>query len=147
MGRWLAKFSAENQESLPDIPDILPSVSGLSGPGSGKSAGNAPLQITGSLGSEPLPPLPPGWLVAYRNRRGTLCGGCVDREHGTVQECRWEGNGWAVHLTDGQRVPLSLIRAVWQTDDAGQLVAAWTVREHGYDGDGSADGRKLRAER
>lgn len=32
MGKWLAKFSADIQESLPDIPDILPSVSGLSGP-------------------------------------------------------------------------------------------------------------------
>ena len=81
-------------------------------------------------------PLQPGWLVVYRDRRGTLCGGCVDREHGTVQECRWEGNGWTVHLTDGQRLPLSLIRSVGQTDKAGQLVAAWTTREHGYDGEG-----------
>jgi hypothetical protein len=31
MGKWLDRFSADNQESLPDIPDIVPSVSGLSG--------------------------------------------------------------------------------------------------------------------
>lgn len=95
----------------------------------------------------PAEPLQPGWLVCYRDRHGVLCGGCVDRECGTVEACRWEGNGWTVSLTDGQRLPLSLIRSVGQTDSAGQLVAAWTVREHGYDGDGPADGRRLRAER
>lgn len=146
MGRWLAKFSAENQDSLPDIPDILPSVSGLSGPDSGKSAENAPPQITGSLGSEPMPPLQPGWFVVYRDRHGILCGGDVDREHGTVEACRWDGNGWTVHLTEGQRLPLSLIRSVGQTDDAGEIVAAWTVREHGYDGQGPVEGNRLRAE-
>lgn len=87
--------------------------------------------------SAPAPPLHPGWFVAYRDRRGVLCGGCDDREHGTVEACRWEGNGWTVSLTDGQRVPLSLIRSVGQTDDAGQIVAAWTVREHGADGNGT----------
>jgi hypothetical protein len=86
----------------------------------------------------PTPPLHPGWLVAYRDRRGALCGGFDDRRHGTVQECRWEGNGWTVHLTDGQRLPLSIIRSVGQTDDAGQIVAAWTVQEHGADGNGTS---------
>ena len=85
----------------------------------------------------PAEPLQPGWLVYYRDRRGVLCGGCGDREHGTVQACRLEGNGWTVHLTDGQRLSLSLIRSVGQTDAGGQLVAAWTVQEHGYDGHGS----------
>lgn len=79
----------------------------------------------------PTEPLQPGWLVAYHDRRGVLCGGCVDREHGTVHECRWDGTGWTVNLTDGQQLPLSLIRSVGQTDDTGQIVAAWTVREHG----------------
>jgi hypothetical protein len=72
-------------------------------------------------------PLHPGWLVVYRDRRGTVCGGCDDRLHGTVQACRWDENGWTVSLTDGQRLPLSSIRSVGQTDDAGQIVAAWTV--------------------
>ena len=86
----------------------------------------------------PAAPLQPGWLVAYRDRRGALCGGCDDRTHGTVQECRWDGNGWTLCLTDGQRVPLSIIRSVGWTDSTGQIVAAWTVREHGYDGEGGA---------
>lgn len=86
--------------------------------------------------SAPMPPLQPSWLVVYRDQRGALCGGCDDRPRGTVGECRWEENGWTVHLTDGQRLPLSLIRSVGQTDDAGQVVAAWTVREHGFDGEG-----------
>src|SRR6185295_15603371 len=127
MGKWLDKFSADTQESLPDIPDILPSVSGLSGPHIEVSA-----EIT------PNPPLQPGWLVAYRDRQGVLCGGCDDRQHGTVQACQWDGNGWTLWLTDGKRMPLSFIRSVGQTDDTGQIVAAWTVREHGYGGEGLA---------
>ncbi len=91
----------------------------------------APIEI-----AAPTPPLQPGWLVAYQNRAGVLCGGCDDRQHGTVQECRWTGNGWTVELTDGQRLPLSIIRSVGRTDDVGKIVAAWTVREHGFDGEG-----------
>jgi len=85
-----------------------------------------------------VPPLQSGWLVAYRDRQGALRGGCDDRQHGTVEACQWDGNGWTLWLTDGQRMPLSMIRSVGQTDDTGQIVAAWTVREHGYDGEGSA---------
>lgn len=86
--------------------------------------------------ASPTSPLAPGWLVAYRDRHGALCGGCDDRQHGTVQECRWRVGGWTVHLTDGQQLPLTNIRSVGKTDDAGNVVAAWTVREHGYDGEG-----------
>lgn len=82
----------------------------------------------------PDEPLQPGWLVAYRDRQGVLCGGCDDRAHGTVQACQWDEKGWTVHLTDGQRLPLSMIRSIGQTDEAGHLMAAWTVREHGLDG-------------
>jgi hypothetical protein len=85
---------------------------------------------------EPVAPILPGWLVAYRDRQGRLCGGSDDRAHGTVKECRWGGIGWTVHLTDGQQMPLSLIRAVGKTDYTGQILAAWTVREHGADGNG-----------
>ena len=84
--------------------------------------------------ASPTPPLQPGWLVAYRNRQQLLCGGCDDRQHGTIQECRWDGAAWTVHLTDGQRLSLAGIRSVGKTDGEGELVAAWTVREHGYDG-------------
>ena len=90
--------------------------------------------------ASPMPPLQPGWLVAYRNQGGTLCGGCDDRAHGTVHVCRWDGNGWTVELTDGQRLTLSAIRSVGKTDRAGQIVGAWTVREHGYDGEGPGQG-------
>lgn len=84
----------------------------------------------------PESPLQPGWLVAYRDRDGRLRGGCDEREAGTVKECRWEGKEWTVSLTDGQRLPMSIIRSVGQTDSDGKLIAAWTVREHGYDGEG-----------
>jgi hypothetical protein len=97
--------------------------------------------------SAPASPLQPGWLVVYRDQRGALCGGCDDRHHGTVKECRWAGATWTVHLTDGQRIPLAMIRSVGQTDEAGQIVAAWTVKEHGADGQGSVEGGRLRAER
>lgn len=82
-----------------------------------------------------IPPLLPGWVVSYRDRDGRLCGGCDDRDHGTVRECRWEGRAWAVHLTDRAAIPLSHVRSVGQTDEAGQIVAAWCVREHGFDGE------------
>lgn len=68
---------------------------------------------------KPLTPILPGCVVAYRDRQGRLCGGSDDRAHGTVKECRWDGIGWTVHLTDGQQMPLSLIRAVGKTDYTG----------------------------
>ncbi len=76
-------------------------------------------------------PLQPGWLVVYRDQRGALCGGCDDRPHGTVATCQWDGQGWTVLLTDGQRLPLTRIRAVTQHDGT-----AWEVRGHGYTGTG-----------
>ena len=112
-------------------------MSGLSGPDLEDSAKNIhPHEEEVIKVASPTPPLQPGWLVAYRDRRWTLCGGCDDRTHGTVQECRWDEKGWTVHLTDGQRLPLSIIRSVGRTESTRQIVAAWTVREHGYDGEG-----------
>ena len=84
----------------------------------------------------PISPLQPGWLVAYRDREGRLCGGADDREHGTVQTCTWDGATWTVTLTDGQTLPLRAILSVGETDTEGRVVAAWTVRPHGYDGEG-----------
>ena len=81
--------------------------------------------------TQPIAPIKPGWFVIYPNREGKLCGGFDEREHGTVLECRWEGTGWTVHLTDGQRLSLSIIRGVGKPNGAG-----WTVKEHGYDGEG-----------
>ncbi len=84
-----------------------------------------------------IPPIKAGWVVTYRDQAGRLCGGADDRAHGTVKECRWDARDWMVCLTDGRQVPLSHIRAVGQTDEEGRICSAWTVREHGYDGEGS----------
>ena len=99
------------------------------------------------LDPRPAPPLQAGWLVAYRSDTYVLfhgqfvqplCGGADDRAHGTVQACTWNGTGWIVILTDGQRLPLSLIRSVGKTDETGLIVSAWTVRDHGADGEDHA---------
>lgn len=90
---------------------------------------------TGS-GASPEPPIRSGWLVTYRDREGKLCGGSEDRARGTVTECRWESGKWTLRLTNGERVPLWRVQAVGQTDSTGRILAAWTVREHGYDGEG-----------
>lgn len=89
-----------------------------------------------SISPKPLPPILPGWLVTYRDESGKLSGGVEDPDHGTVQECRWDFGRWTVYLTDGQRLPLSRIRGVGKTDEAGQILAAWTTKEHGLDGKG-----------
>lgn len=84
----------------------------------------------------PDPPLCAGWLVAYRDRQGRLRGGCDERNQGTVQACQWDGTTWTVMLTNGDCLPLSRIVSVGQTDSQGKVLAAWTVRAHGYDGEG-----------
>lgn len=83
---------------------------------------------------EPSMPLSPGWVVAYRGTDGQLRGGYDDREAGTVSDCRWDGYSWTVHLRNGDGLPLSRVVSVGQTDRTGRIIAAWTVREHGYDG-------------
>jgi hypothetical protein len=79
----------------------------------------------------PFPPLLPGWFVVYRGPDGRLCGGADDREHGTVQDCPWDGRAFTtVLLTNGHLLPLRAITNVRAGD------TAWNVREHGYDGEG-----------
>ena len=134
MGKWLAKFSPDIQESRTDIADIVPTLPAL-------SALSVP-HIEIPAETTPTLPLQPGWLVAYRDQRGWLCGGCDDRQHGTIQECRWTAGAWTVHLTDGQEMPLSQVRSVGAVDHKGRLYGAWTVREHGYDGEGPIEGRR-----
>lgn len=135
MGKWLEKFSADVQESLPDIPDILPSVSGLSG---------LDLEVSPQItpphpADEQTPPLAPGWTIAYMDHTWTLCGGYEDRAHATVAECRWSAGAWTVTLTDGQTMPLSRVRSVGAVDHKGRIYGAWTVKEHGYDGEGQGE--------
>lgn len=84
----------------------------------------------------PVEPLQSGWLVCYRDRLGRLAGGCDDRQGGTVQSCTWDGGRWTVLLTNGQSLPLALVRSVAKTDHTGRVLSAWTVREHGCDGEG-----------
>ena len=84
----------------------------------------------------PIPPLQPGWRLVYLDHQWKLAGGYDDPGHGTVEACRWEGGAWSVHLTDGQAIPLSRIRSVAAIDWKGRIMGAWTVREHGYDGQG-----------
>ena len=89
----------------------------------------------------PIPPLQTGWTIAYMDHTWTLCGGFVDRPHATVEVCRWTAGAWMVRLTDGQEIPLSRVRSVGAVDHKGRLYGAWTVREHGYDGEGPVEGR------
>jgi hypothetical protein len=84
----------------------------------------------------PAEPLQPGWIVCYRDRAGRLAGGCDDRQGGTVQSCTWDGSTWTVRLTNVDTLPLRRILSVGKTDATGRIVAAWSVREHGYDGEG-----------
>jgi hypothetical protein len=82
----------------------------------------------------PISPIPPGRLITYRGSDGTLCGGDLDRAHGTVAWSEYGSQGWTITLTDGQSVSLSAIRGVARTSADGQVVEAWTTRRHGYDG-------------
>ena len=84
----------------------------------------------------PDEPVLPGWLVVYRARDGRLAGGADDRQHGTVGSCAWTGAAWLVRLTNGDTLPLRRILSVGKTDATGRIVAAWNVREHGFDGEG-----------
>lgn len=90
---------------------------------------------------EPMPPLHRGWVVVYRDGRGLLRGGADERDLGTVTACTWDGRSWTVLLTNGDRLPLARVMAVSKTDHASRIVAAWTVRGCGYDGEQS-NGRR-----
>ena len=128
MGKWLAKFSANIQESRTDIADIVPTLSAL-------SALSVPhIEIPSQ--TTPTPPLQPGWRVVYSDHQGRLTGGSDDPDHGTVKVCRWDARAWTVTLTDGQTMRLSRVRSVGAVDHKGRLFGAWAVKEHGYDGAG-----------
>ncbi len=129
MGKWLEKFSAERPVSRTDTADIVgerPAVSAMAVP-------HPEVPATPAV----PPPLRPGWRIVYRDHQWRLAGGSDDPEHGTVDVCWKEQGVWQVRLTDGQQIPLSRVRSVAAIDDKGRCSAAWTVREHGYDGQGS----------
>jgi hypothetical protein len=76
----------------------------------------------------PEPPLQPGWIIAYRDRRKQLLDGIVSR-------CDRTGNAWMVQLTNGTAIPLKWVTSVGRTDGEGRVLAAWTVREHSHTGE------------
>jgi hypothetical protein len=133
MDKWLAKFLGNTLEKRTDIPDTLADLGRM-------SALSVPFlsdqpKISDALAHvPPVPPLEAGWFVTYTDRQGHLCGGWDDRQKATVTHCLWSERGWSVHLSDGQTIPLPAVRCVGQTNEQGELKAAWSVREHGYDG-------------
>ena len=126
MGRW----TDELRELQAMIPEVSGALTSRTAPEAVAVVRFPSLEAT----QQPISPIRPEWLVVYRDHRWNLCGGCDDRQHGTVQKCQWGGGSWTVHLTDGQRLPLASIRSVGKTDGEGKLIAAWSVREHGFDG-------------
>jgi|CXWL01.1.fsa_nt_gi hypothetical protein len=75
----------------------------------------------------PIQPLEVGWLVTCRDERGTL-------RRGSVVSMGCDSGRWTVTLSDGGTLPLSQVESVGVIDGSGKLVSAWTVREHGFDG-------------
>jgi len=97
-----------------------------------------------------LPPIDPvecGRLVTYRGSDDQPSGwiprvcGCGwhsedERERSTVRRCKWDHGYWSIDLLDGTAIGVRHILAVAKTDDAGLVLSAWSVREHGFDGAG-----------
>jgi len=130
MGYWMdrAKQLTGHDESFPHIPEHQT----ISEPRVVPAAKTTALNPLPAL---PLaPPLQTGWFVTYTDRQGRFCGGWEDRRNATVMSCAWTARGWSVHLSDGQAIPLAAVRCVGQTDEHGDLKAAWPVRECGLDG-------------
>jgi hypothetical protein len=97
-----------------------------------------PHSLAAESAEPPSSPLPRYCFVTYTDRQGRLYGGWNDRQKASVTHCVWSERGWSVHLSDGQAIPLAAVRCVGQTNEQGDLIAAWSVREHGYDGQGKA---------
>ena len=83
--------------------------------------------------SEPLPPVPPGWHVAYRVN-GQLRGGFPDPAGQVVETAYCPETGWRLILADQTVLPLDRVVSVGKIRN-GRLVAAWVVGAHGYDGE------------
>ncbi len=78
-------------------------------------------------------PLLPHCFVTYTDSQGRLRGGWDERATSTVKQCHRVGADYKVELINGSRIPLWAVRAVGQLNVEGRIIAAWTVREHGYD--------------
>jgi hypothetical protein len=135
MGKWLDKFLDATQESEAPIPHTLPDIGtvwALSVPPSSNLSEKLPHQ-------DAPPPLPRHCFVTYIDRYGRLHGGWDERATSTVKQCHGTGQACQVELSGGQLIPLRAIRAVGQTNPEGRLIAAWSVRGCGYDGEGTKD--------
>lgn len=130
MGKWLSQFVTEHQGSLPDIPDTVDSVSGVSVPETQEATKTSP------GAPPPVPPLPARCFVTWHDSNGKLCGGWDDRDTSIVKRCHGTGATSQVELSNGKTIPLRSVRAVGQLNAEGRLIAAWTVRAHGYEGEG-----------
>lgn len=134
MNNWLTKFLDETREDRTDIPDTLPDfgrTSVLSVPLSDILAEKLPAP---SVATPATPVLSTRCFVTYLDSTGRLCGGWDERSACMVRQCHGLGSACQVELSSGVMISLRAVRAVGQLNDEGRLLAAWTVREHGYDG-------------
>lgn len=137
MNRWLTKFLDETLEDQTDITDTKPGsaqMSGLSVPLSGILAEKIPSPPV----AQPAPVLPARSFVTYLDSTGRLCGGWEEWNTCTVRHCLGVGDDCQVELSSGGMISLRAVRAVGQLNAEGRQMAAWTVREHGYDGNSPA---------
>ena len=109
--------------ALPPVPEA-PAPSGLI-PDNQRRAGRAPRSNSPRLARDVSGSTQGNFLVGLRIERMGRC-----RSVAGMQERR------TVRLTDGQQIPRWIIRAVGKTDQGGRILAAWSVRDHGYDGNG-----------
>lgn len=101
------------------------------------SAGNKEEVVQKSIPPDPpASPLPLHCFVTYTDSQGRLCGGWDERNACTVKQCHGVGPDCRVELAKGGMIPLRAVRAVGSLNAEGRLIAAWSVREHGYDGNG-----------
>jgi hypothetical protein len=121
------------QDNFADIADIAHSITSQTPAPAVPMVDHSATSATSLIAGGPASPLPTYCFVTYTDCHGRLCGGGDERATSTVKGCHGTGQGCEVELSDGRRIPLRSIRAVCQTNEDGRLVAAWTVREHGYD--------------
>ena len=84
---------------------------------------------------QPISPIQPGWLIVWRDQAGWLRGGDEERARSTVVKSEYGPQGRVFHLSDGTAVPMRAITGVSKTDACGAVVAGWTVRAWGLNGE------------
>lgn len=111
----------------------ISTVSGVSAPH--QHTPDLPEQIGGSVAPDPPPsPLPLPCFVTFTDSQGRLRGGWEERATCMVKQCHGVGAHCQAELVNGDKIPLRAVRAVGQLNAEGRLIGAWSVRDHGYDG-------------